>query len=129
MVSKVSFQPRIIGCICLCMLTASTALADDPPESATSKFLGAVADRGNVSFVLQQASPLFGGREYYVSGEGRIVIVDIRRQPDGEFIERRFEMADASEETDKLIAMIRQVDLLSIPLEQKDQPRRTCSTP
>lgn len=129
MVPSVSFRSRLIGCVCLCMLTASASLADDPAESATSKFFGARADQASVSFVLQQASPLFGGREFYVSGDGHIVIVDIRRRASQKIVERRFEIEDASKEAGTLIDMIRKADLFGVPLENPIVPRATCSLP
>lgn len=121
-------QTSIVGGLCLLFIAANDVVGDDPPESATSRFLGAETERAGASFVLQQASPLFGGREYYVSGDGQIAIVDIRRQAQGEIVERRFEIKDANVHTDKLFALIRQVDLLGIPLEQVNKPGPTCTT-
>ena len=63
----------VVGCLSILCVSATDVVADEQPENATSRFLGAEADRAGVSFVLQQSSPLFGGREYYISGAGRIV--------------------------------------------------------
>ncbi len=110
-------------------LAANGALAQQPPLKAanvTDTFLGPQADCQGVSFVVAQASPMFGGREYYVSGSGRIVIVDIRRSRDANVVERRFEFNDAAE-ANKLIQDIGQTDLLGIPVERNDRPPRTCT--
>ena len=128
MMRKRMINTCLVSSLCLLSAAASDVVADEPPENATSRYLGAEADRAGVSIVLQAASPLFGGREYYISGEGRIVIVDIRRRPEAAIVERRFEIEKANAQTDEIIRMIRDADLLSIPLERKDRPRASCST-
>ncbi|MCB9858442.1 MAG: hypothetical protein H6818_22415 [Phycisphaerales bacterium] len=120
----------VVGCLCLLLVQAEQVVADESPqENATSRFLGTEAEVADASLVLQQASPLFGGREYYVSGSGRIVIVDIRRGREPGVVERRFEILDASKQTKAIFQKLQSVDLLGIPLEQADRPRRTCTNP
>ena len=122
-------RASVVGCFCLLASATSEAKADDLPETVTSRFLGAEADRAGVSFVLQQSSPLFGGREYYISGDGRIVIVDIQRNEQSEIVERRFEFTKHSKQTTLLIEKVRKANLLNTPLEQVNVPGPTCTTP
>ncbi len=120
---------RVFWAMCGLGLAASEAPAQQPPPKAanvTDTFLGPQAGWQGVSFVVAQASPLFGGREYYVSGSGRIVIVDIRRGRDAAVVERRYEINDAAEAT-KLIQDIGRADLLGLPVERNDVPPRTCT--
>ncbi len=119
----------VVVCFSLSGAAAKEAMADDPPESLTSQFLGNENQRSGVSFVLQQSSPLFGGREYYISGDGRIVIVDIQRNEQSDIVERRFEFEGLSEQTTALIEGLRQADLLNVPVEQVGVPGPTCTTP
>lgn len=122
---------RLFCALCGLILTADGAFAQQQPPkpaNATAAYLGPPADWTGVSFVVAQASPMFGGREYYVSGSGRIVIVDIGRSRDANVVERRFEVTNAGEAT-KLIQNLGQLDLLNIPVERNDLPAPTCANP
>ena len=120
---------RWTGLATLLVLVVSGGLvwAEQPAENGTRVFLGEQSEWEGVAIVVQQSSPLFGGREFYVSGAGRIVIVDVRRNREPGVQERRFELTDAMEETNALIEKVIQANLLEATLERSDRPRPTCS--
>jgi hypothetical protein len=94
-------------------------------------FLGSESAWGGAALVLHQNSPLFGGREYYLWGDGRLVIVDFRRdlaQPD-RVVERRFEMTGRQAEIGEVLRRFVDLDLLGVSLESTGQPGATCSNP
>ncbi len=108
---------------------AQTTTQAGSAVNATTAFLGPRSEWKDAAIVVQQASPLFGGREYYVSGTGAIVLVDVRRSLETGTVERRFELADQLELTNKLFATIERGDLLDPNLKVSTAPRPTCRGP
>jgi hypothetical protein len=101
----------------------------DQAANSTSAFLGAPSAWKDVHLVVQQASPLFGGREFYVSGSGTVVIVLVRRGSEIGTIERRFQLSNLLKETSGLFAKMQQGDLLNPDLQESQQPGPTCHNP
>lgn len=126
-----NFNRKRLACggVCLLMMFATQASAEDPAPTATEKFFAQKVEGAHASVVLRQISPLFGGREYYVSAEGRLVIVDIRRDELGVIEERRFEIDKLEKELGKIFELLLSVDILDTPLEEEEKPGPTCSNP
>lgn len=118
----------LIGGLCLLIITSTASAEEDPVENTTTRFFSAKGD-GEIGLVLRQVSPLFGGREYYISSSGRMTIVDIRRKADRSIYERRFELEDLKEQTDQLFDKLGRADVLSMQLEQQAKPGPTCTNP
>ena len=108
-----------------------TGPSADRSRTYTAAFLGEPTDWKNVTIVVRQISPLFGGREYYIRGNGCVTIVVIKRElrATDNVVESRFVLDNAQEQVTALLRKIRDADLLAIPVEQPDRRPRTCNDP
>ncbi len=122
-------QRFTLGCVCLLMMIGGQATAEEPEPTVTEQFFGTEVDGQHAAVVLRQISPLFGGREYYLSEAGRLVIVDIRRDEQGLINERRFEIEKLEEDAAAVFKLMIAKEILAVPLELEDKPGPTCTNP
>lgn len=109
---------------------ATAVFAQERPND-TATFLGGEATWSEAMIIARQASPLFGGREYYMWGDGRLIIVDIRRSREApnDIVERRYVLSGVRSEATRIFQKFRDTDLLNVPLEMTDRPTPTCTDP
>ncbi|UCC31507.1 MAG: hypothetical protein JSU86_04365, partial [Phycisphaerales bacterium] len=105
---------RFSGAVSLLILglAAAGSYAEEIRPNVTGTFLGPASEWDATGIVIHQASPLFGSREFLVTGSGKIVVVYVGRNEEGEIYERRYELADQRDEAHAVIAEIRDVDAL-----------------
>ncbi|MCK4657979.1 MAG: hypothetical protein KAV82_00520 [Phycisphaerae bacterium] len=111
-------------------MSAGPLLAEDTVVNSTSTFLGPETEWAEAAVVIQQASSMFGAREYYISGAGKIVVVDVRPEQEQGFVERRYEFNDRADLLGKLLKQICQGDVLGVAAQRSEsEPPPTGITP
>lgn len=108
---------------------AAPAWGEPAPRQTTREFLGDEAAWAEAAMVVQQASPLFGAREYYLSGAGDIVVVDVRLDEEVAGLETRFVFTGLKDQVDAIFEKLCNADALNAPAEQADGPAPTCIGP
>lgn len=111
--------------VLLLILLGSTFHAVASPSSVTGDFL-CHPDQGQGSAaILQEASPLWGASEIYVSRAGSIVVVDVRRDPDLSAVERRYQLYD-SREAQRALDLLCAGNVLDVEPRSGQDPPGTC---
>jgi len=79
--------------------------------------------------VIQDGSPLFGLREYYIEGDGSITVIDVLPGAESGAVEKRYEPGRSAARVRKLMEEVCSGDSLREPPNHRAERIHTCSGP